>query len=100
MVLLCIDIGVFFLAPRHLLSNRPGGPSRHGGGRTEQDRAGASWRQPQRRGAAYLGVVAADRSSWPCLPIRLGVAGPTDDNARRLIGSSVMAGPASVPRRH
>jgi hypothetical protein len=100
MVLLCIDIGVFFLAPRHLLSNRPGGPSRHGGGRTEQDRAGASWRQPS----------AGVRPTWACLPLTAahGLAYPSGwalldaqtTTLCRLIGSSVMVEPASVSRRH
>jgi len=47
---------------------------------------------------AYLGVFAADRSSWPCLPVQLGVAGRTDDpapSADRIV-SHGRASPARV----
>jgi hypothetical protein len=75
-----------------------------------QDRArsgGCLVAAAQRRGAAYLGVFAADRSSWPCLPVRLGVAGRTDDNtpsADRIVchgraGERVAPPPASVSDR-
>jgi hypothetical protein len=50
---------------------------------------------------AYLGVFAADRSSWPCLPVQLGVAGRTDDpapSADRIVSHGRAGEPVAPPR--